>query len=103
MTIYFPSHTITILRYKQKTGILRGLSATFTAYDADIQPVTDSRVDLFGGRVGKTYVAWVNPDVAVEEGDIISSGGKRYAVRTVSTYEGAGLLDHKELIIIAQD
>lgn len=106
MTVFFTSDEIIIKRYRQTgSGINRLLSATFTTYEADIQPIAAERVDLFGGRVGKTYQAFVNPDTPVEEGDVVQvvDTGKRYAVKAVSTYEGAGLLDHRELILMAQD
>lgn len=106
MTLHFISDEITILRFRQVgSGINRTLSATFTSYYADIQPVPAERVDRIGGRIGKTYEAFVDPSVSVEEGDVVkvTDTGKRYAVTAVSTWQGAGLLDHKQLILIAQD
>ena len=41
--------------------------------------------------------------VSVVYRDLIVSSGKTYAVKSVSTWAGAGLLDHKYLIIEAQD
>lgn len=105
MTLFFQNHEITILRLRQRNGITRTMSATGTVHPADIQPITDERLNLFGGRIGKMYQAFVNPDCTVEEGDVVRvvGSGKTYAVNAVSTYAGAGLLDHKELILISQD
>lgn len=106
MTLFFNSDEITILRYRLKGGgINRFLSATFTAYSTDIQPLPADRVNFFGGRIGHMYTAFVDPEVPIEEGDVINvvDTNKRYAVKAVSVYEGAGLLDHKELILVSQD
>ena len=102
MTIFFRSHQITIRRARPRNNF-QVYSATFTGYQADIQPVSADRINLAGGRLGKTYNAWIDADVDVKEGDQIVSGGVTYSVRSVSTFQGAGLLDHKELVIVAQD
>lgn len=101
--VYFPSHSIIIRRERNLGGLKYGYSATFTAYQADIQPVEAERTEFVGGTVGKTYEAFVDPSVSVKEGDQISSGGKIYSVSSVSSFQGAGLLDHKSLIIVSQD
>lgn len=105
MTLFFTSDQIIILKYRQKSGMVRDLSATFTVYPADIQPVADERLNLVGGRIGKLYQAFVDPDVPVREGDAlrIVDSGKVYSVKAVSTWQGAELLDHKELLLMAQD
>lgn len=104
-TLYFANHEITIYRTRQKTGSDRfALSATFTAYDADIQPSSIERQQMMGTRYGATYDAYVATTVDIKEGDqVVDENGKRYSVRGVSHYESAGLLDHKELIIVAED
>lgn len=103
MTIFFPSHSIIIKRYKNRGGIRYAASATYTGVRADIQPVEVERVNNVDGRIGKTYEAWCDVSVDVVESDLIVSSGKTYAVKSVSTWAGAGLLDHKYLIIEAQD
>lgn len=105
MSIYFNSHQIIIKRERNTSGLKYVLSATFTAYDADIQPVEGSRLNEVGGRIGKTYEAFIDATNPIKEGDHIQiiESGKRYAVKAVSTWESAGLLDHKHLIIEAQD
>lgn len=106
MTVFFKSHEITIMRMRRVgNSINRFLSATFTAVPADIQGVPAERVNLFGGRIGKTYQGFVDASVPIQEGDVVqvTDTGKRYAVQAVTVFEGAGLLDHKELILIAQE
>ena len=104
MTIYFPSHTITIRRERNFGGGIKfRFSATYTAYPADLQPLEETRVNLVDGRIGKTYEAWVDSGVDIKEGDQIVTSGKTYSVQAVSTFQGAGLLDHKSLILIQQD
>lgn len=102
-TIFFKSHEIIIHRQRARGTDKWAFSATFTGYQADIQPVTVERAELYGGRVGKVFTGWVDVLVDVKEGDQIVSGGRRYSVRTVSTFQGAGLLDHKEIILMSQD
>lgn len=105
MTLYFTSSQIIVRRQKHKSGLRYGFSATGTVHDADIQPVEIERINLLGGQIGKTYEAWVDSTVDVKEGDQIRvvDTGKTYSVKAVSTYEGAGLLDHHHLILISQD
>lgn len=103
MTIFFASHEIQIYRSRHQGNNKYTYSATFTAYQADIQPAGQDRVELVQGRIGKTFTAFLEASVDVQEGDIIVTGGKRYGVRGVSRWEGAGLLDHLELILVAQD
>lgn len=103
MTLYFKSHEITIYRSRHQGNNKYTYSATLTAYQADIQPIDPQRVDSVGGRIGKTWIAFVSTTVDVKEGDIIVSGGVRYGVKGVSSWQSAGLLDHKELILTSQD
>lgn len=103
MTIYFRSHEITIYRSRHQGNNKYTFSATFTAYQADIQPIDPQRLDAVGGRIGKTWVAFVDASVNIKEGDQVVTGGIRYGVKGVSTWQNAGLLDHKELILQSQD
>lgn len=104
MTLFFPSNEITIYRYRRK-GIANrfAYSATFTPYQANIQPANQERIEMAEGRFGKTFVAFVDTNADIKEGDQLDTGGKRYSVKGVSRWEGAGILDHLELIITAQD
>lgn len=81
------------------------MSATFTAYNADIQPASKERTEFVSGRIGTTYVAFVEATVDVKEGDqvVTVSDGKRYSVKGVQRWQGAGLLDHVELTLTSQD
>lgn len=102
--IFFNSDEITIYRQRRRTGTDRfAFSATLTAYQADIQPASQERLEMIGGRFGATYVAFVEQSVDIKEGDRISAGGKIYMVKGVSNWESVGLLAHKELILVSQD
>ena len=101
--MFFESHEITIRRLRKTSGYSSNYSATYTAYNADIQPADTDRVGMVdGGRIGTVYEAWVAPEVDVKEGDQIDANGQRFSVRAVNYYHGANLLDHKHLIIVAQ-
>lgn len=103
MTLFFANSEITIYRARFKGSNKYTYSATGTVQSADIQPLDPNRVEAVGGRVFKTWRAYVDTSVDVKEGDQIVSGGVRYGVQGVSKWEGAGLLDHYELIITSQD
>lgn len=103
MAIFFKSHQIVIRRLGPYGAAKQNFSATYTVYSADIQPLQGQRLNDVGGRIGKTYEAYVDPTVDVKEGDQIDSGGVRYSVKAVMYYHGAGLLDHKQLIIESQN
>lgn len=105
MTLFFVNHEITIFRRKRKGSTDRyGMSATFTAYQADIQPASQERTEFVSGRFGATYTAFIDATVDIKEGDYVQTeDGKRYAVKGVQTWAGAGLLDHKELVLTSQD
>lgn len=105
MVLYFPNHQIQIYRYRRKGNTDRyGMSATFTAYQSDIQPATQERIEFVQGRIGATFTAFVDATVNIKEGDqILTEDGKRYSVKGVQVWAGAGLLDHIELLITSQD
>lgn len=102
MTLFFASHEITIRRLRQFGAGKQNYSATFTSYSADIQPLDLARTNLIDGRLGATFQAFLDSTIDVREGDQIVSGGYTYSVRSVIQYQGAGLLDHKELILVKQ-
>lgn len=103
--LYFPSEQIIIRRQRSKSGLRYGFSATGTVQDLDLQPVEVERVNVLGGRIGKTYEGWLDSNVDIKEGDQIKiiDTGKIFTVKAVSTYENASLLDHHHLILISQD
>lgn len=105
MTLFFLSHQIILRRQRQKSGLRYAFSATGTVQDIDLQPIETERVNLVGGRIGKTYEAWIDASIDVKEGDQIKiiESSRIFTVKTISTYENAGLLDHHHLILIAQD
>lgn len=80
------------------------MSATFTVYDADIQPASLERTQFVEGRFGATYVGFLDATVDIKEGDYVhDEDGNVYAVRGVSRWQGAGLLDHIELTLTSED
>lgn len=105
MTLFFKNHQITIYRRRRKGSTDRyALSATFTGYSADIQPASLDRTQFVEGRFGATYDAYVDTNVDIKEGDqLVDDSGKRYAVKAVVHWEGAGLLDYTNVILTSQD
>lgn len=109
MTLFFTNHQIQIYRSRRKGSTNRyGMSATFTAYQSDIQPASQERTEFVQGRFGATFTAFVDATVDIKEGDeahIIGGlyDGKVFSVKGVQTWQGAGLLDHIELVLVAQD
>lgn len=105
MTVFFFNHEITIFRQRKRSGVDKfNLSATFTAFQADIQPASQERTEFVQGRIGATFTAFVDATVEIKEGDYVQTyNGKRYAVKGVQRWEGAGLLDHLELTMTSKD
>lgn len=106
MTLFFKSHQITIYRNRRRPGTNRfTMSATFTAYQADIQPADPERTESVNGRFGAIFTAFVDANVDILEGDqvVITDTGKKFGVKGIARWEGAGLLDHLELILESQD
>lgn len=107
--LFFKNHEITIYRRRRKGTTDRyAMSATFTAYQSDIQPASQERTEFVQGRFGATYTAFVEATVNIKEGDqcrIIGGAmaGKTFSVKGVQQWEGAGLLDHIELVLVSQD
>lgn len=105
MTLFFKNHEIQIYRNRQIGSANRySMSATYTSYNADIQPASDQRTEFVNGRIGATFTAYVETDVDIKEQDEIrTEDGKRYTVKGVASWSGAGLLSHKELTLVSQD
>lgn len=108
MTLFYPNHTITIYRNRRQGSTnLYGMSATFTPYQADIQPASAQRQQLAPDRWGAVFSAFVDSSDDIQEGDQIhTEDGKVYSVRGVQTWEGGGgfaELDHLELVLVALD
>jgi hypothetical protein len=107
MTVYFPTSTFEIFR-KRRIGVSNrySMSATLTAYVADIQPEGNpERVGMDASRYGTVWTAFVDTSVDIREGDEIHiiDTDKVYSVKGVIEYASAGLLDHKELTLVSQD
>jgi hypothetical protein len=105
MKVFFRNHDITIYRNRKKAGADRfTMSATFTVYQADIQPASDQRTEFLHGRIGATFIAYVDSSVDIKEGDEVhTEDSKVYSVKGVANWSGAGLLDHKELSLTSKD
>lgn len=106
MTIYFHSNDIQIYRRRRIGSTNRyAISATLTVYQADIQPADTQRTQLAEGRYGQVYETFMDASIDIKEGDQVvdTASGKRYSVKGVIKYDGAGLLDHTEVILVSQD
>lgn len=104
MSLFFTSDQISIYRQRRIGSTNRySVSATFTAYNADIQPADRERTEMVNGSYGATFVAYVDSNVEIKEGDEIRTDGKKYLVKGVSDFKSVGLLEHKELIIVSQN
>lgn len=104
MTIYFPNASIIIFRKRRISGSDRySVSATFTSFQADIQPASQERTEFVSGRIGNTFTAFIDATVDIKEGDQVRTADKTYSVKGVQKWEGAGLLDHQELTLTSQD
>jgi len=57
------------------------------------------------GQLGHVFTAFVDTDVNVMESDELRIVGsdKIYTVRGVNRWQGAGLLDHIELVLVRKD
>jgi len=102
MTLYFASHSITIRRLRTFGSNKQNYSATGTVSAADIQPLQSERGAQGQGRLGASFEAFVDASLDVREGYQVVSAGYTYSVKGVSHYQGAGLLDHKYLILVKQ-
>lgn len=106
MNIFFNSSDVQIYRRRRIGSANRyAISATLTVFPADIQPLDPERLEMVDGRYGATYETFMDASIDIKEGDQVvdTATGKRYSVRGVSQWSGAGLLDHKEVILVSQD
>lgn len=104
--IHFKSDSFEIFRKRRIGNTHRwSMSATLTAYNADIQPETrPERVQMDGSRYGAMWVAFVDTSVDIREGDEIHivDTDKVYSVKGVQEWN-AGIQSHKELTLVSQD
>lgn len=106
MTIFFSSSDIQIYRRRRIGSTNRyAISATLTVYNADIQPAQPERIQLEDGRFGTVYETFMDATIDVKEGDQVVDidTGKRYSVKGIVKWSGAGLLDHQEITLVSQD
>lgn len=108
MTVFFKNHQITIYRNRRKGTANRwGMSATFTGYDADIQPASSTRQQQFPEKFGALFQAFVDTSADIKEGDyIFTEDGKKYSVKGVQRWNDESMLaelDHLELVLVSVD
>ena len=104
--LFFKNSEVEIFRRRRITGTNRfNMSATFTVYPADIQPASRERIEMVEGRYGAVFTAFLDANVDLKEGDqiVITDTRKRYLVKGVQKWQGAGLLDHIEAVLVSQD
>lgn len=108
--LFFWNHTIQIYRNRRiGTANRYTMSATGTFHPADITPASLERTEFENQAIGKTYIAYVEQDVDIKEGDEVTIAdssdlsSKRYSVKGVSRWEGFGIVDCKELTLVSQD
>lgn len=109
MTLFFNNSEIIVLRSRRLGSAHRyAMSATFTALPATIEPASPERTEFIGGRPGHVFTGFVDTSHRIIEGDRIvvmssdNTRGKKYEVRGVSYWQGAGMLDHIELTLISE-
>lgn len=109
-SLFFTNHEIQIYRNRRIGSNNRyTMSATGTVNPADITPASLERTEFENSAIGKTYIAYVDVDLDIKEGDevtIVDSSdlnSKRYSVKGVSRWEGFGIVDCKELTLVSQD
>lgn len=106
MTLFFSSHDLTIYRHRRIGAHNRfSMSVTLTVVPSDIQPSTPERTAAADGRYGQVWDAYVDSSIDIKEGDQVVdvSTSKRYSVKGVVLWDGAGLLSHKELTLMSMD
>ncbi len=107
-SLFFTNSTIQIYRNRRIGSTNRyTVSATGTVHLSDITPASLERTEFQNQAIGKTYIGYVEVDVDIKEGDeaVVDSGdlSTRYSVKGVSRWEGFGIVDCKELILVAKD
>jgi len=79
-------------------------SATFTAYQADIQPATKERTEMFSGRFGQYYgVCGYGCRREGNDQIVVTSTGKKFSVRGVQDWSVLASLTTGSLCFVAQD
>jgi len=110
MTLFFTNHEIQVYR-NQRIGSTNRytISATGTILPSDITPASLERTKFENTAIGKTYLGYVEQEADIKEGDevVITDTSdlttKRFAVKSVSRWEGYGIVDTKELTLVSQD
>lgn len=106
MTVFFNSNDIQLYRNRRIGSTNRfAMSATLTVFPADIQPASPERLEMVDGRFGAVYTTFMDPSIDIKEGDqaVDTATNKRYSVKGINHWEGAGLLDHIEIVLVSID
>lgn len=108
--LFFNNHQVKVYRQRRVGSTNRHtLSATGTVYAADITPADPERSQFENQAVGKLYICYLEPDTDIKVNDevvitdITTLNGKRFSVQGVSHWEGFGLVDCKEVSLVAKD
>lgn len=74
---------------------------TVTAVMAQLQPLSLEKTQSMGGVFGKAFRIWVDPDIAIQEGDLLKDpDGVTYKVKKGGvTARAFGSIDYKEITI----
>lgn len=109
-TLFFTNHDIQIYRNRRIGSNNRyTMSATGTVVPADITPASLERTEFENSAIGKTYIGYVDVDLNIKESDEVvvtdttDLNTKRFSVKSVSRWEGFGIVDCKELTLVSQD
>lgn len=110
MTLFFTNHQIQVYRNRRIGSANRfNVSATGTVLPADITPASLERSEFENTAIGKTYIGYVESSNDIKEADEVvivdstSLVNKRFSVKGVSTWEGYGIVDCKELTLVSKD
>ena len=108
--LFFTNHEIQVYRNRRIGSSDRyTVSATGTILPADITPASLERSEFENTAIGKIYIAYVEVDVNIKEGDEVhiadssDLNDKVFQVKGVSRWEGFGIVDCKELTLVSQD
>lgn len=110
MALFFTNHEIKVYRNRRIGSNHRyTMSATGTVLPSDITPSGLERTEFQNQNIGKQYLGYIEVNADVKEGDEIviadssDLNAKRYSVKGVSRWEGFGIVDCKELILVSMD
>lgn len=99
--IHFFDKTITIRRLRKIDTYRSVYSATFTAYEGCIQPMTTEQISVSEYKLGQAFHIYTDVDCVMDEGDIAVIDGKQYGVRGKDEYS-FGSLSHNRYLVVKE-